>query len=71
MRKVKWNLLKTSRVSLKEFLNREISGTELYNRYRNTPIGGEVRNLLRGGVTRARDITRKALNYGNLQSSSK
>lgn len=69
MRKVKWNMLKNSQASLKAFLNQEISGRELYERYKNTDVGGEVRNLLRGGVTRARDITRKALKYGSLQSS--
>jgi hypothetical protein len=62
-------MLKNSQASLKAFLNQEISGRELYERYKNTDVGGEVRNLLRGGVTRARDITRKALKYGSLQSS--
>jgi len=38
------------------------SGRQLYAAYVNTESGGEVRRLLRGGVDRARDLTRKALN---------
>lgn len=38
-----------------------ISGREFYDRYRNTPLGGKVRNLLRlRGVTRARELARRA-----------
>jgi len=46
---------------VKNFATSSISGQELYDATRCTEFGGEVRNLLRPGIMRARQISRKAL----------
>ena len=47
----------------KNFAVGNLSGSEFYSYFKNTEAGGEVRSLLRnGGVNRARQLTRKALN---------
>ena len=51
----------TSTAVVKNFATGTLSGRSFYNSFRNTSLGGEVRTLLRSGVGRAREISRKAL----------
>lgn len=48
-------------VTVRKFVEGDLSGRELYSSFANTQNGGEVRTLLRGGVDRARNLARKAL----------
>lgn len=62
-----WNTILSNRQSVsvaQKFATGNLSGSEFYSYHANTASGGEVRSLLRaeGGVTRARMLTRKALN---------
>lgn len=61
MKRVNWKELRNYQVLLKEFSEEKISGRQLYSVFKNTELGGEVRELVRSGVKRARIITRKAL----------
>lgn len=60
-----WKKLQNYQVLLREFSESKISGRELYNFFKGTDLGGEVRSLVRPGVKRARELTRKALQRGN------
>jgi len=61
-----WNALTTnsSQVDLlRMFAEGQVSGRQLYEVYKNTKLGGIVRNLLRDkGVLEARRLARRALN---------
>lgn len=61
-----WNALtsNSSQVGLlREFAEGRVSGRQLYEVYKNTKLGGIVRNLLRDkGVLEARRLARRALN---------
>lgn len=59
-----WRSLRSNDVL--QFAIGVISGREFYNRYRNTPLGGKVRNLLRlRGVTKTRELAKRAANRMN------
>jgi hypothetical protein len=62
-----WNTILSNRKNVRvaqQFATGNLSGSEFYSYHAGTESGGEVRSLLRaeGGVTRARTLTRKALN---------
>jgi hypothetical protein len=62
-----WNTILSNRKSVavaRQFAMGNLSGSEFYSHHSGTESGGQVRSLLRaeGGVTRARTLTRKALN---------
>jgi len=65
-----WNSILTNRRSVtlaRQFATGNLSGSEFYSHFAGTESGGEVRTLLRnGGVERARNLTRKALNRRNV-----
>ncbi len=59
-----WNTVLSNRKNVsmaKRFANGNLTGRDFYSHFANTSTGGEVRTLLRGGVDRARTLTRKAL----------
>ncbi len=66
----KWNvILETAwdKEAMKQFAQGNLSGRQLYNEFVYTPVGGEVRNLLRdNGVRRARQLAKKAVNRRGL-----
>jgi hypothetical protein len=55
--------------AVQSFARGNVSGRQLYDMARNTPVGGQVRNLLRRktGVDGARGATRKALRRRGLE----
>lgn len=65
-----WNSILTNRRNVtlaRQFATGNLSGSEFYSYFAGTESGGEVRTLLRnGGVERARNLTRKALNRRNV-----
>jgi hypothetical protein len=66
-----WNSILSNRTNVslaRQFAMGNLSGSEFYSYHAGTDSGGEVRSLLRaeGGVTRARTLTRKALNRRNV-----
>lgn len=60
-----WNALTSSPSQvnlLREFAEGRVSGRQLYEVYKNTKLGGIVRNLLRDkGVEDARRLAKRAL----------
>ena len=59
MSKVNWSKLNSVDVIM--FANGAMSGRSLYKRYKNTEVGGMVRNMLRDrGVDGARKIAQHA-----------
>ena len=60
-----WDALLDSKqnvVAVKQFAYGNMSGRDLYARFSNTGLGGEVRSLLRNhGVTYSKRLARKAL----------
>ena len=64
MKRLDWEKM-TSSVpmidKLLQFVNNEMSAREMYETSVNRPYSGEVRKLIRGGASRAKQVTRKAL----------
>ncbi len=63
-RKFDWSdiVSELGQTTVREFANGVISGRELYDNAIYSPVGGEVRRLLRErGVSEARQLARKAL----------
>lgn len=60
-----WNLIlsnKTNRRVVLEFVTGQLSGRGLYSHFKNTDLGGQIRNLLRvHGVEYSRRLAQKAL----------
>lgn len=55
-----WRSLRT--VDVVKFSNGELSGRQFYDLYRNTPLGGRVRELLRTrGVDNSRYLAKRAV----------
>jgi hypothetical protein len=67
--KIDWTLIRDS--DIKNFADGFISGRGLYSKYVNTEAGGQVRNLVRQGVDRARTLARKTLRRRALRNSGK
>lgn len=61
MKRFDWTVIDDN--DIRDFAYRKISGAQFYNKYKNSYVGGKVRNLLRErGVDNARDLARYAYN---------
>jgi hypothetical protein len=65
--KIDWKLIKDSDIFT--FANGRMSGRGLYSKYVNTKAGGQVRNLVRQGVERARALAKKTIRRRILKGS--
>jgi|SanBayMetagenome_1026888.scaffolds.fasta_scaffold27064_2 hypothetical protein len=65
--KIDWTLIKNADVYT--FAHGLTSGRSLYRLYVNTEAGGQVRNLVRQGVERARVLAKKTLRRRMLKGS--
>jgi hypothetical protein len=67
MNMVNWELIvPVMKNELTQFVKGEMSGQNLYKMAVKKNLGPEVRLLVRPGVDRARDLTRKALSRRSL-----
>lgn len=48
---------------VQNFAEKKISGEDFYNQFKSTRAAGDARSLIRSGVTRSRQLARKALRY--------
>lgn len=66
--KTDWNgILEFNEQATVDFAQGQVSGDEFYGHFTHTPVGGEVRSLLRNhGVAYARRLSRKALRRRNV-----
>jgi len=67
MKTVNWETIVPSLSrQLVEFANEELSARKLYEEAKKYGVSPEVRSLVRPGVNRARELTRKALRRRSL-----